>query len=119
MKGKISGMLLSAMVLTLILGCASLNTGLSGKEKLEAKDWLHAGDVAYQIKDYDNAQYFYEKIVKGYPDTYYAKKAQENLGYVSYQKGLIGRTVQKTIEIADPVIDDPVTIILNEPNESK
>lgn len=109
MRGKISRILLSAMVLTLILGCASLNTGLSGKGKLEAKDWLHAGDLAYQIKDYDNAQYFYELIVKKYPDTYYGKKAQENLGYVSYQKGLIGRTVQKTIDIADPVLDDPLS----------
>ncbi len=116
MRGKISRMLLSAVALAFILGCASLNTGLSGKEKLEAKDWLHAGNLAYKIKDYDNAQYFYERIVKKYPETYYAKKAQENLGYVSYQKGLIGRTVQKTIEIADPIIDDPVTIILNEPN---
>lgn len=109
MRGKISRILLSAMVLTLILGCASLNTGLSGKEKLEAKDWLHAGDLAYKIKDYDNAQYFYERIVKKYPDTYYSKKAQENLGYVSYQKGLIGRTVQKSIEIVDPVVDDPLS----------
>lgn len=108
MIGKISMTVFSAAALTLILGCASLNTGLSGKEKLEAKDWLHAGDVAYQIKDYDNAQYFYERIVKKYPGTYYGKKAQENLGYVGYQKGLIGRTVQKMIEVVDPVIDDPV-----------
>lgn len=108
MSGKISMTVFSAAALTLILGCASLNTGLSGKEKLEAKDWLHAGDVAYQIKDYDNAQYFYERVVKKYPDTYYGKKAKENLGYVSYQKGPIGQTVQKAIEIVDPAIDDPI-----------
>ena len=108
MRGKISRMVFSAVALTLILGCASLNTGLSGKEKLEARDWLHAGEVAYKLKNYDEAQYCYELIVKKYPGTYYGKKAKENLGYVSYQKGLIGRTVQKTIEIVDPVIDDPM-----------
>jgi outer membrane protein assembly factor BamD (BamD/ComL family) len=108
MRIKASTTVFSAVALTLILGCAGLDTGLRGKEKLEANDWLHAGEVAYQIKDYDNAQYFYELIVKKYPDTYYGKKARENLGYVSYQKGLVGRTVQKIIEIADPVIDDPM-----------
>lgn len=108
MKNKISKIVFSAVALTLILGCASLNTGLSGKEKLEATDWLHAGDLAYKIKNYDQAQYFYERIIKTYPDTYYAKKAKENLGYIRYQKGPIGQTVQKTIEIADPVIDDPI-----------
>lgn len=108
MGGRISRVVFSAVALTLMLGCASLNTGLSGKEKLEARDWLHAGEVAYKLKNYDAAQYFYELIVKKYPDTYYGKKAKENLGYVSYQKGLIGRTVQKTIEVLDPVVDDPM-----------
>jgi len=108
MRSKISRTVFSAVALTLILGCASLNTGLSGKEKLEARDWLHSGEVAYKLKNYDEAQYFYELIVRKYPETYYGKKAKENLGYISYQNSLIGRMVQKTIEIADPVIDDPM-----------
>lgn len=112
MRGKISKILLSAVILTLILGCANLKTGLKGHEQLEAKDWLHAGNLAYELKDYDNAQYFYEQIIKKYPDTYYGKKAKENLCYVSYQKGLLGRTVQKVVDITDPVVDDPPTMIL-------
>ncbi len=47
MRGMISIAVCSAVALTLLLGCASLNTGLSGKEKLEATDWLHTGDLAY------------------------------------------------------------------------
>lgn len=115
MKSKIGIMLLSAIALTLVLGCANLNTGLKGKESLEAKDWLHAGDLAYQVKDYYAAQYFYDLVVQKYPDTYYGKKAKENLGYVSYQKGLLGRTVQKVVDITDPVVDDPASMILQEP----
>lgn len=97
-------MALAAMViLSCVLGCAGLSGGLAGKEKLEAKDWLHAGDVAFKTGDYDGAQYFYELLVKKYPDTYYGKKAKENLGYVKYHQGTPGHLIDKGKEALEPV----------------
>lgn len=93
----------SVIVLTLVLGCAGSAQFLSGKEHLEAKDWLHAGDLAYKIKDWDTAQYYYDLLVKKYPDSYYGKKATENLGYVNYQRSLIGKAIRKGTEALEPV----------------
>ncbi len=84
-----------------ILGCATVQ--LKGKEKLEAKDWLHAGDLAKQMGDNDNAQYFYELIIKKYPNTYYARKAQEGLTRVKFRRSSVGKAIQKGRDLADPV----------------
>lgn len=93
----------SVVMLVFVFGCASSSGQLKGSEKLEAKDWLHNGDLAYQIKDYDGAQYFYELVINKYPDTYYGKKAKENMGYVSYQKSLVGRAIRGGAEALEPV----------------
>ncbi|MDD5072208.1 MAG: hypothetical protein PHX64_00480 [Candidatus Omnitrophica bacterium] len=92
-----------AMTLVFIAGCATPEPYLKGKEKLEAGDWLHAGDIAYQLKDWDNAQYYYDLLVKKYPDSYYGKKAKENLGYINYQRSLIGKAVGKGTEELEPI----------------
>ena len=92
-----------AIALVFVLGCASPEPYLKGKEKLEASDWLHAGDLAYKIKDLDTAQYYYDLAAKKYPDSYYGKKAKENLGYVNYQRSLIGKAVNKGAEALEPV----------------
>ena len=92
-----------AMALVFVVGCASPEPYLKGKEKLEAKDWLSAGDLAYGIKDWDTAQYYYDLLVKKYPDSYYGEKAKENLGYVNYQRSLIGKAVRKGAEALEPV----------------
>ena len=92
-----------AIALVFVLGCASPEPYLKGKEKLEASDWLHAGDLAYKIKDLDTAQYYYDLAAKKYPDSYYGKKAKENLGYVNYQRSLIGKAVNKGTEALEPV----------------
>ncbi len=103
MKRKMWKILSVAVALGLIFGCASGLQELRGKEKLEARDWLHAGDLAYQVKSYDEAQYFYELVISKYPNTYYEKKAKENLGYVKFQKGLIGKTIEAGKDLTDPV----------------
>ena len=91
------------LALVFVLGCASPSGQLKGNEKLEAKEWLHAGDLSYQVKDWDNAQYYYELAINKYPDSYYGKKAKENLGYVNYQKSLIGKAIRKGTEALEPV----------------
>ncbi|MFH0771152.1 MAG: hypothetical protein V1933_00850 [Candidatus Omnitrophota bacterium] len=103
MKSKIWKIVPAAALLVLILGCATDITELRGAAKLEAKDLLYAGDLAYKIKDYDNAQYFYELAVNKYPKTYYSNKAQENLNYVKYQRSLAGKAVQGFKDFTDPV----------------
>ena len=92
-----------AIALVFVLGCASPEPYLKGKEKLEASDWLHAGDLAYKVKDFDTAQYYYNLAVKKYPDSYYGKKAKENLGYVNYQRSIIGKAVHKGTEALEPI----------------
>ena len=94
----------SMIVLAFVLGCAGSAQFLSGKEHLEAKDWLHAGDLSYQTKDWDNAQYYYDLLVKKYPDSYYGKKAKENLAYVNYQRSLIGKAIRKGTEALEPAL---------------
>lgn len=103
MRGKIGKLVLSALVLTLLFGCAANLRELKGKEKLEAKDWVNAGNLAYNNKDYDTAQYFYELAINKYPDTYYGKKAKENLGYVNYRKTTFSKAVQKGKDFLDPI----------------
>ncbi len=103
MKGNVWKIFPSVMLLILIFGCAANLKELRGSEKLEAKDWLHSGDLAYKLKDYDIAQYFYDIVIKKYPDTSYGKKAQENLGYVKYQRSLAGKAVQEFKDFTDPV----------------
>ena len=93
--------LLSFFFLSSVLGCTTVQ--LRGKEKLEAKDWLHAGDLALNVGDNDNAQYFYELVVKKYPNTYYAKKAKEGLAWIKLRKSRIGRTIQKGKDFAEPI----------------
>jgi len=92
-----------AMALVFVVGCASPGPYLKGKEKLEAREWLHAGDLAYKLKDWDTAQYNYDLVIKKYPDSYYGKKAKENLGYVNYQRSLIGKAVGRGEEALEPV----------------
>ncbi|MDD4878854.1 MAG: hypothetical protein PHR22_00160 [Candidatus Omnitrophica bacterium] len=92
-----------AIALVFVLGCASSEPYLKGKEKLEARDWLHAGDIAYKVKDWDTSQYYYDLLVKKYPDSYYGKKAKTNLGYVNYQRSLIGKAVSKGKEELEPI----------------
>jgi len=93
----------SVVMLAFVFGCASPSGQLKGNEKLEAKEWLHAGDLAYQTRDYDGAQYFYELVINKYPDSYYGKKAAENMGYVNYHKSLAGRAITKGTEALEPV----------------
>lgn len=93
--------LLSFFFLSSILGCTTVP--LKGKEKLEAKDWLHAGDLAKKIGDNDTAQYFYELVIKKYPKTYYARKAQEGLDWIHLRRSSIGHTIQKGRDLAEPV----------------
>jgi len=93
----------SVIVLTFVLGCAGSAQFLSGNAHLEAKDWLHSGDLAYKLKDWDTAQYYYDLLVKKYPESYYGKKAAENLAYVNYQRSLIGKAVKKGTEALEPV----------------
>ena len=93
----------TVIALSFILGCAGSSQFLKGKEKLEASDWLHSGDLAYRLKDWDTAQYYYDLLVKKYPESYYGKKAKENLGYISYQRSLIGRGIRKGTEELEPV----------------
>ena len=103
MRRKIRKIVLSAVILTFIFGCAAVKE-LNGNEKLEAKDWLYNGDLSYHLKDYDNARYFYELLIRKYPDSYYGKKAKENMGYVNYQKSLVGKAVRKGTEALEPVL---------------
>ena len=92
-----------AVALVFVLGCAGPEPYLKGKEKLEAKDWLSAGDFAYKLQDWDTAQYYYDLLVKKYPDSYYGKKAEENLKYVNYQRSLIGKAINNGKETLEPV----------------
>ncbi len=103
MKGKIGKVVLSTLVLALLFGCAANLRELRGKEKLEAKDWVNAGNLAFNNRDYDTAQYFYELTIKKYPDTHYGKKARENLGYVNYRKSTFGKVVQQGVDSLDPI----------------
>ncbi len=93
--------LLLFFFLSFILGCTTVQ--LKGKEKLEAKDWLHAGDLASKIGDNDSAQYFYELVIKKYPNTYYARKAQEGLRWVKLRRSSIGKTIQKGKDFVEPI----------------
>lgn len=93
----------TVIALTFILGCAESSQFLNGKEKLEASDWLHSGNLAYRLKDWDTAQYYYDLLVKKYPESYYGKKAKENLSYVSYQRSLVGKAIKKGTEELEPV----------------
>lgn len=95
--------LAAVITLSVIVGCASSSAYLSGKEKLEAKDWLRAGDLSFKNNDWDNAQYFYDLVVKKYPESYYGKKAKENLGYVSYRRGPLGRAVDAGKDALSPI----------------
>lgn len=95
--------LAAVIMLSVIVGCASSSAYLSGKEKQEAKDWLHAGDIAFNNNDWDTAQYFYELAAKKYPESYYGKKAKENLGYVNYHRGPAGRAVDAGKEALSPI----------------
>ena len=92
------------IALTFVLGCAGSAQYLTGKDHLEAKDWLHAGDLAYQVKDWDTSQYYYDLLVKKYPDSYYGKKAKGNLTYVNYQRSLIGKAIRKGTEALEPAL---------------
>jgi len=92
----------SVVILVFVFGCAGPSNMLSGKDKLEAKDWLHAGDLSYQIKDWDTAQYYYDLVVKKYPDSWYGKKAKENLSYIDYQRG-IGGAVRAATDALEPI----------------
>lgn len=100
--GRIPKIVSAVVMLALLVGCAPTKS-LTRSDDLEAKDWLHAGDLAYKVKDYDNAQYFYELVINKYPDTYYAREAKENLGYVKYQKSLPGRAIEKGKEFVEPI----------------
>lgn len=103
MGRKLVMVLASVIMLSCVFGCAGPSKELVGKEKLEAKDWLHAGDLAFKNSDYDGAQYFYELVVKKYPDTYYGRKAKENLGYVKYHQGTPGHIIDKGKEALSPI----------------
>jgi outer membrane protein assembly factor BamD (BamD/ComL family) len=94
----------SVVIMSVILGCAAPSIGLAGKEKLEAKDWLAAGDLAFKNKDWDNAQYFYELVLKKYPESYYGKKAKENLGYVDYHRSPAGKAVDAGKDALSPIL---------------
>lgn len=95
--------LASVIVVSLAVGCAAPANMLSGKEKLEAKDWLTAGDLSFQNRDWDNAQYFYDLVAKKYPDSYYGKKAQENLKYVNYHRSPAGKTIDAGKDALSPI----------------
>lgn len=95
--------LASVVVVSLAMGCAAPANMLSGKEKLEAKDWLAAGDLSFRIKDWDNAQYFYDLVVKKYPDSYYGEKAKENLKYVDYHRSPAGKTIDAGKDALSPI----------------
>lgn len=101
MDKAICKILLAFFCVSSILGCTTVQ--LKGNEKLEAKDWLHAGDLAKQMGDNDNAQYFYELVIKKYPNTYYARKAQEGLIWVKLRRSSVGKTIQKGKDLAEPV----------------
>lgn len=101
MDKAICKILLAFFCVSSILGCTTVQ--LKGKEKLEAKDWLHAGDLAKQMGDNDNAQYFYELVIKKYPDTYYSRKAQEGLIWVKLRRSSAGQAIQKGKDLAEPV----------------
>jgi len=103
MYKKMCRILLFLFFLSFVVGCAGLRE-LKGSEKLEAKDWLHSGDLAYRIGDYDNAQYFYELVIRKYPDTYYAKKAKSGLNKVNLKRSMIGRAAEKAKEFVDPIL---------------
>lgn len=102
MHKAICKVLLSFFFLISVLGCAT-TVELKGKEKLEAKDWLHAGDLASRMGDCDNAQYFYELVIKKYPDTYYARKAEKGLRWVKLKQSSAGRLIQKGKDFAEPL----------------
>ena len=48
---------------------------LSGEQKTQVEDWLHSGDLLYQIGDYELALDYYKKIIEYYPGTRYAQEA--------------------------------------------
>lgn len=93
--------LLAFFFLSFVLGCATVQ--LKGKEKLEAKDWLHAGDLALMTGDNDTAQYFYELVIEKYPNTYYARKAKEGLTWVKLRRSRVGKTIQKGKDFVEPI----------------
>ena len=95
--------LASVIMLSVAFGCAAPSAVLSGKEKLEAKDWFNAGEMAYRNNDFDTAQYFYDLTVKKYPDSYYGRKAKENLGYVNHRRSRLGKAIKGTTEALEPV----------------
>ncbi|MFH1779428.1 MAG: hypothetical protein ABH847_05310 [Candidatus Omnitrophota bacterium] len=93
--------LLAFFFLSFVLGCATVQ--LKGKEKLEAKDWLHAGDLALMADDNDTAQYFYELVIEKYPNTYYARKAKKGLTWVNLRRSCVGKTIQKGKDFVEPI----------------
>lgn len=95
-----------AIILVLLFGCARGKI-LKDSESMEAKDWLHAGDLAYKLKDYETASYCYELVIRKYPNTSYSRRAKINMGYIHYQRSIIGQPIQKVVEFVDPVVDDP------------
>lgn len=100
---RIVKVMASVMILLLALGCAAPSNMLSGKEKLEAKDWLAAGDLSFKNRDWDNAQYFYELVARKYPDSYYGGKAKENLKYVDYHRSPAGKTIDAGKDALSPI----------------
>ncbi|MFA5147736.1 MAG: hypothetical protein WC491_01255 [Candidatus Omnitrophota bacterium] len=93
----------SVMILSLALGCAAPSNMLSGKEKLESKDWLAAGDLAFKNRDWDNAQYFYELVVRKYPESYYGEKAKAGLKSVDFHRSPAGKAVDGTKDALSPL----------------
>ncbi|MFA5335415.1 MAG: hypothetical protein WC324_00685 [Candidatus Omnitrophota bacterium] len=100
---RVIKILASVMILSLALGCAAPSNMLSGKEKLEAKDWLAAGDLSLKNNDWDNAQYFYDLVVKKYPGSYYGEKAQAGLKSVGFHRSPAGKAVDGTRDALSPL----------------
>lgn len=52
---------------------------LSGKQKTQAEEWLHSGNLLYEVEDYEFALDYYRKIVKYYPGTKYTEEANSKI----------------------------------------
>ncbi len=84
---KISLLVITVVCISCMLAAAGCITTqqrveyrqLSGKQKAQAEDWLNSANLLYNVKDYNSALEYYEKVVHFYPGTLYASRAQSRI----------------------------------------
>jgi len=61
---------------------------LTGQQKTQAEEWLHSGNLLYEVEDYELALDYYRKIVKYYPGTKYTEEAKSKIEKINKMRFL-------------------------------